>query len=43
MNQKLNFRLQRLKLNHTKLKFGDLDDLCDATESAITEGGGFVG
>ena len=24
-----------------KLKFGDLDDLCDATESAIIEGGGF--
>ena len=24
-----------------KLKYGDLDDLCDATEAAIIEGGGF--
>ena len=42
MNQKTQLPPAKIKIESIqKLKFGDLDDLCDATESAITEGGGF--
>ena len=42
MNQKTKLPPAKIKIESIqKLKFGDLDDLCDATESAITEGGGF--
>ena len=42
MNQKNQLPPAKIKIESIqKLKFGDLDDLCDATESAITEGGGF--
>ena len=42
MNQKTQLPPAKIKIESIQmLKFGDLDDLCDATESAITEGGGF--
>ena len=42
MNQKTQLPPAKIKIESIqKLKYGDLDDLCDATESAITEGGGF--
>ena len=42
MNEKVTLPPAKIKIEYIQsLKYGDLDDLCDATESAITEGGGF--
>ena len=42
MNEKVILPPAKIKIESIQsLKYGDLDDLCDATESAITEGGGF--
>ena len=42
MNEKVILPPAKIKIESIQsLKYGDLDDLCDSTESAITEGGGF--
>ena len=42
MNQKTQLPPAKIKIESIqRLEYGDLDDLCDATESAIIEGGGF--